>query len=122
MSLPLVPRFLLAPEFVLTLKPSLRKIHSCNLFCKKLILKNKTNKPCCCDDSCESVETTPNRFPAFTCSCDSPAPFCENSGKSACRALIGNFVPRFIHFLQQIPRIFFNSSPQDLMERSWRNK
>src|SRR5690242_15493785 len=37
-------------------------------------------KPCCCDDFCESVKTTLNRFSAFTWGCDFLAPFCENSG------------------------------------------
>src|SRR5207245_2261110 len=29
-------------------------------------LRNQMNKPCCCDESCESVETTTNLFAACT--------------------------------------------------------
>jgi hypothetical protein len=53
--------------------------------------ENKTKNPCCCDDPCESVESTPNRFSTFTCSRASPAPFCDNSGKSGRLALMDKF-------------------------------
>ena len=91
------------------------KIHNHNFFCKRMILKNRTMKPCCCDDACESVETAPKRFPPCTCRADFPAPFCENRGKSGGFHLISNSFLPFIHVPQQIPRIFFNSSPQALM-------
>jgi hypothetical protein len=75
--------------------------------------EKEKSKPCCCNDPCESVETTPSCFSAFACSRHFPAPFCENSGKSGRLMGMLESFPRFIHFHQQIPRIFFNSSPQE---------
>lgn len=98
------------------------KIHNRNFFCKRFILENKTNKPCCCDDSCESVETAANHFFGFTYCRNLQAPFCENSGKLKLLPLFPAIFRGFIHSLQQIPSIFFNSSPQDLMERLWREQ
>jgi len=107
-------QLLAAPESVFLFRLCC-KIHNHNFFCKRMILKKRTMKPCCCDDACESVETAPKRFPACTCRADFPAPFCENRGKPERFHLISNSFLPFIHVRQQIPRIFFNSSPQVLI-------
>ncbi len=44
-------------------------------------LRNQMNKPCCCDEACESVETTTNLFAACTWRVEPQVAFCENSGK-----------------------------------------
>src|SRR6516162_9287691 len=73
-------------------------------------------KPCCCDEFCESVETTTTLFPACTWRVESPAPFCENSGKLESLASAYEAGCRFIRIRQEVLRSFFNSPPQDLRE------
>src|SRR5437773_2017264 len=73
--------------------------------------------PCCCDESCEFVETTPNLFVACTSEGAFAAAICGNRGKLRSSAPIYQTVDIFMHLRQQILRTFFNSSPQDLVAR-----
>jgi len=63
------------------------------------------------------VETTANRLHALICSHGYQALFCENSGKSEFFESFVATVLLLTYFLQQIPLIFFSSSPQDLTVR-----
>jgi hypothetical protein len=72
----------------------------------------KIKEPCCCDERCESVESSINNFAASTCSQTSAAPNCGTSR---------NLPPKFaatasrhesLHGLQQIFRIFSNTNSQ----------
>src|SRR5207249_6354374 len=69
--------------------------------------------PCCCDESCEFVETTPNLFVACTSEGAFAAAICGNRGKLDSSAPMYQTVDIFMHLRQQILRTFFNSRSEE---------
>jgi hypothetical protein len=79
--------------------------------------KSKSNKPCCSDDWCESVETPATLFSVGTYDIEFTAAFCENSGKLELYRPLDETGYNLIYFLQQNLRTFFKPCPQHLMKR-----
>ena len=90
-------------------------LHSHSLLLQEVLFKNETNKACCCDELCESVETATNLFAACTWRAESQVAFCENGGKLGSLGAAHEADHTFIRFREKVLRSFLNSSPQDLL-------
>jgi hypothetical protein len=79
----------------------------------KVFLRNlEPNKACCCDECCESVETTETPITHAAYGIGAKVVLCEYGGKrSSCRPGIRVF-QNLVHSYQQNFRTFLKPSPQ----------
>jgi len=89
------------------------KIH-CNNHYSKIFLKLENYKACCCDERCESVETSETPIAHAAYGARLRVAVCENRGKQSPYLRVSREIQNLVHSHQQNFRTLLKPSPQDM--------